>query len=318
LPGVFYLYDDKWQLLRWNKTLEKFNGYSTKEIPRKQPLDFVDEGDKSRIGDAIHEVFMRGEYTVEADLLLKDGKKIPYFFTGSYIKLEDIQGFVGMGIDISQRLQIENALQQSEEKFRSIFNNARDGILLADIETKKFMLGNAIICQMLGYGVDELMTMGVEEIHPVESLSEVSEHFEKLVRQETSLVADIPVKRKDGSLFFADINSFFLEISGKTYMAGFFSVVRPIMTNKDNPLLITTFADVLREMDIEFLVSGEYGILVEEAANFLDHPHFLFLDVRTKEERDHLASPFAYIFPSTNCHTGWTKCPGTSSSSPFV
>jgi rhodanese-related sulfurtransferase len=69
------------------------------------------------------------------------------------------------------------------------------------------------------------------------------------------------------------------------------------MTNKDNPLLITTFADVLREMDIEFLVSGEYGILVEEAAKFLDHPHFLFLDVRTKEERDHLAFPFAFHIP---------------------
>lgn len=69
------------------------------------------------------------------------------------------------------------------------------------------------------------------------------------------------------------------------------------MTNKDNPLLITTFADVLREMNIEFLVSGEYGILVEEAAKFLDHPHFLFLDVRTKEERDHLAFPFALHIP---------------------
>jgi rhodanese-related sulfurtransferase len=68
------------------------------------------------------------------------------------------------------------------------------------------------------------------------------------------------------------------------------------MTNKDNPLLIT-FADVLREMDIEFLVSGEYGILVEEAAKFIDHPHFLFLDVRTKEERDHLTFPFALHIP---------------------
>ncbi|MFZ2087575.1 MAG: rhodanese-like domain-containing protein [Desulfobaccales bacterium] len=69
------------------------------------------------------------------------------------------------------------------------------------------------------------------------------------------------------------------------------------MTMKDNPLEIMTFADVLREMDIEFLVSGEYGILVEEATKFLDHPRFLFLDVRTKEEHDHLAFPFALQIP---------------------
>ncbi len=69
------------------------------------------------------------------------------------------------------------------------------------------------------------------------------------------------------------------------------------MTDKDNPSLNNTFADVLREMDIEFLVSGEYGILVEEAVKFLDNTHFLFLDVRTKEECDHLAFPFALHIP---------------------
>jgi len=69
------------------------------------------------------------------------------------------------------------------------------------------------------------------------------------------------------------------------------------MTTKDYRTETMSFADVLREMDIEFLVSGEYGILVEEAAKFLDHPHFLFLDVRTKEEHDHLAFPFAVHIP---------------------
>ncbi len=34
-------------------------------------------------------------------------------------------------------------------------------------------------------------------------------------------------------------------------------------------------------MDIEYLVMGEYGITVEEAAKFIDHDHFVFLDLRT-------------------------------------
>lgn len=58
-----------------------------------------------------------------------------------------------------------------------------------------------------------------------------------------------------------------------------------------------SFADVLREMDIEFIVSGEYGITVEDAAKFIDKDHFLFLDVRTREEREHLAFPFAMHIP---------------------
>ncbi|MHC1741531.1 MAG: rhodanese-like domain-containing protein [Syntrophobacteraceae bacterium] len=57
------------------------------------------------------------------------------------------------------------------------------------------------------------------------------------------------------------------------------------------------FADVLREMDIEFLVAGEYGITVEDAAKLVNKDHFLFLDVRTKEERAHLTFPFAMHIP---------------------
>ena len=59
----------------------------------------------------------------------------------------------------------------------------------------------------------------------------------------------------------------------------------------DNP----TFADVLREMDLEYLVMGEYGITLEEAAKFIDHDHFVFLDLRTREEHDQPFFPCAGV-----------------------
>jgi rhodanese-related sulfurtransferase len=58
-----------------------------------------------------------------------------------------------------------------------------------------------------------------------------------------------------------------------------------------------SFADVLREMDIEFIVSGDYGITVEDAAKLIKKDHFLFLDVRTREEREHLSFPFTMHIP---------------------
>jgi rhodanese-related sulfurtransferase len=69
------------------------------------------------------------------------------------------------------------------------------------------------------------------------------------------------------------------------------------MTSADGYMSLPTFADALREMDIGFLVSGEYGITVEEAAKFVDHTHFVFLDVRTDEGHDHLTFPFAKHIP---------------------
>jgi rhodanese-related sulfurtransferase len=58
-----------------------------------------------------------------------------------------------------------------------------------------------------------------------------------------------------------------------------------------------SFADVLREMDIEFIVAGEYGITVEDAVKLINKDHFLFLDVRTREESAHLTFPFALHIP---------------------
>ncbi len=56
-------------------------------------------------------------------------------------------------------------------------------------------------------------------------------------------------------------------------------------------------AEVLREMDLAFIAAGDHSITVTEAVKFLHHPHFVFLDVRTPEERAHLTFPFALHIP---------------------
>jgi rhodanese-related sulfurtransferase len=58
-----------------------------------------------------------------------------------------------------------------------------------------------------------------------------------------------------------------------------------------------TLAEVLREMDLAFVAAGDHSLTVEEAVKFIQHPHFIFLDVRTAAERDHLTFPFALHIP---------------------
>ncbi len=50
----------------------------------------------------------------------------------------------------------ERGLRESEQIFRTIFENAADGILLADVESKKLYMCNNIICQMLGIDKKEI------------------------------------------------------------------------------------------------------------------------------------------------------------------
>jgi PAS domain S-box-containing protein len=128
----------------------------------------------------------------------------------------------GMAQDITERKRAECALKESEEKFRIIFDCSKDGIILADIESKKFYTGNKTFCDMLQYTDDEIRQLFVADIHPEEDLPRLLDAFERGVRQESVLEGDIPVRRKDGSIFWTEITASPVTISGKKYLLGNF------------------------------------------------------------------------------------------------
>jgi PAS domain S-box-containing protein len=146
--------------------------------------------------------------------------------------------YEGVVQDVTELKKSKEALEESEQKFRSIFDNAVDGIVLADIESKKFLIGNKAFSQMLGYNQEEIRNLGVMDIHPKEALPYVTEQFEKQSRREISLARDLPVKRKDGSVFYADVNAFPMTLDGKAHLAGIFRDVTERKQAEDETKLL--------------------------------------------------------------------------------
>ena len=81
--------------------------------------------------------------------------------------------------DITERKQAEEALRQSHDELRAIYDGMLDGLLIIDIETQQFVRANASICQMLGYSDTELRSRSVSDIHPAEALPYI---LERIVR----------------------------------------------------------------------------------------------------------------------------------------
>jgi PAS domain S-box-containing protein len=119
-------------------------------------------------------------------------------------------------------LHTEKALSESEKKLRAIYDNAMDGILVTDVESRMFITGNLTICRMLGYSMNEIQNLGVNDIHPGKDLPYVIEQFEKVLKKEITLAQDIPVKRKDGAIFYVDINASPAVLAGKSCLIGMF------------------------------------------------------------------------------------------------
>lgn len=123
---------------------------------------------------------------------------------------------------ISEHNLAEKVLKESEQRFKTIFDGAIDGILIADTETKRFYTGNKAICQMLGYSAEEIKNLGIVDIHLKEDLPSVMEQFEKQAKGGATLAKDVPVKRKNGNIFYADINTSLVTFDEKTYLMGIF------------------------------------------------------------------------------------------------
>ncbi len=204
----------------WRETL----GYSEEEVRELSIFDVVHPESQEHCMDAFQRV-LAGERVegIEARFGAKDGRAVAVEGSAS-CHFEDGRPVRTYGIfhDVTDRKQTEKALRELAERFRAIFDAATDGILLADAETKRFEIANETLCEMTGYTQNEITDMGVEDIHPREDLPHVVEQFEQQKRGEQPLAENIPVRRKDGTVFYADINSSLVTLRGKKYLLGIF------------------------------------------------------------------------------------------------
>ena len=117
---------------------------------------------------------------------------------------------------------VEALLRQSHDELRAIYEGMVDGLLIADVETKRFVRANASICRMLGYSEKELLSKSVREIHPPEELPEILKKFQAQAEGTIVLSENRAVRRKDGTVFYADVTAKRIVYQGRPCLIGFF------------------------------------------------------------------------------------------------
>jgi PAS domain S-box-containing protein len=111
--------------------------------------------------------------------------------------------------DITARTERENALRESEEQYRMLFECSMDAILVADTE-RRIMDANSAFEKLFGYSLDEIKGKNTSEIY-----AEQKEHAgmgESLKQQnpEGGFIKTIQYKKKDGTVFTGETSAFHL------------------------------------------------------------------------------------------------------------
>ena len=130
----------------------------------------------------------------------------------------------GVGRDISDRREAEDALRAGEARFRAIFDHAGTGIALANLEGELLQV-NCAFRRMLGYSESELLSLSVPNLHPPEEQAEVEDHFRKYADNNANVVPNLAFLRKDGTVFFADVSAKHIEYNGRPCWVGFIHIV---------------------------------------------------------------------------------------------
>ncbi len=154
-----------------------------------------------------------GEYRTIYDrcYISRDEKGSPVLLTGSMM-------------DITERKKVEEALYASEENYRTLVEQATDGIFIADL-AGKFIVVNRAGCQLSQYSMNELSNMTIYDLALPEELKEMPFKFDEVMSSEGGR-SERKMRKKDGSIIDIEINAKILS-NGK-----FLAFIREITQRK--------------------------------------------------------------------------------------
>ncbi len=294
--------------------------YDGKVIEISPSIEILTKGQYHRndfIGNLLYKVWADdGDRQVFRSALLERGSVVDYQVTlknrdGSLIfcsvsaKMRfktpgNPETIIGSIRDITKRKQAEEEIKaselryhrlfesakESEEKFRTIFDNASDGIFLINLDNNKFILCNNACAGMLGYTKEEFINLNIDAIHPAEELSYINEQIWKFFRGEMGIRSDISFKRKDGSIIFADLNPAMITISGVRCLIIIF---RDITERKRTEKKLIEYRDHLEEIvkkrTAELTIRGKELKQASEQAEAANKAKTTFLSSMSHEIR---------------------------------
>ena len=200
VPDLMYMFDRLGKMRWWNKSVETVAGWTPEQIAATPAIELVVAEDRPSVLKAIERAFNQGFAEVQARYRTKEGPR-DYLFNGRRIEYGNDSLLVGSGRDLSERLEAEQAIRSSEEKYRNLFESAQEGIWLVDVDANT-QLANPRLAEMLGYRANEMQGRSLFEFVAPDQRALAEERFAHH-QAGTRVQHELRFQRADGSDLWA-------------------------------------------------------------------------------------------------------------------
>jgi diguanylate cyclase (GGDEF)-like protein/PAS domain S-box-containing protein len=244
-----------------NDSMCRIYGYPKEELMGMNNRQYTDQETAKKVFRAYNQVYRTGEpgRVFDYELVRKD--KTKRYVEASISLRQDSSGepigFRGIVRDITERKKAEEALRQSEEKYRTILENMEEGYYEVDL-AGNFTFINDSMCRALGYSKEELMGMNNRQYTDNENAKRLFQAFNQVYRTgKPGRGFDHEIIRKDGTKRYAE-GSIVLQKDSSGNPIGFRGIVRDVTERK-------RFEEILqqeRETFFSILQKEPYGALL--------------------------------------------------------
>jgi diguanylate cyclase (GGDEF)-like protein/PAS domain S-box-containing protein len=217
LPDLFVLIDDKMRLVQWNANLPALIGMPSEQLKGLEACAIVTEEDRELVRAKLYTAFEHGRADLEFNVATKAGYRRRIHFNGQLIESDGRPYLLAIGVDMTEALEAELRLRESEERFRTIFDSVTDAIIVHDLDTGAFIDVNRRVVEMFGYSREEVIEFGLEILmsRSGDEIHDVATPRLRLAAAGEPQVFELNCMAKGGQSFWIEVSLRRAEFSGR-------------------------------------------------------------------------------------------------------
>ena len=224
--GIIVVLDKRGIISYVSPSVEDFLGYGPDELIGTRVLDLIVPDDKPRAVTDFGGALLVKENLLPNSFHVKHKNGTVRILEGVGSNLLDdplVAGFVINLCDITERKHDEDALHESEMRYRTLFDGAQDGMALAEIETGRLVDCNQSLCRMVGRTKKELIGKNQTILHPPETIiGKISRTFKQHIEKDPDITLEEKLLSKRGTVVPVEIRGAKIRLSDKDFLLGIF------------------------------------------------------------------------------------------------